>query len=99
MKNELNFGLSLFPPKQKCKRWIHRVGGPIFVKNNPQEQKKDKINVCSVLVNRKIIYKIQAQTIEWILGIFLFLGIFWSFIVGEHVDMARLTSFHHKANL
>jgi hypothetical protein len=34
------------------------------VKNNPQEQKKDKINVCSVLVNRKIIYKIQAQTIE-----------------------------------
>jgi hypothetical protein len=56
MKNELNFGLSLFPPKQKCEGWIHMVGGPIFVKNNRREQKKDKINVCSILVNYIYIY-------------------------------------------
>ncbi len=30
-----------------------RVGGPILMTNSPREQKKNKVNVCSILVNRK----------------------------------------------
>ncbi len=31
----------------------YRVGGPILVTNSPREEKKNKVNVCSILVNRK----------------------------------------------
>jgi hypothetical protein len=30
-----------------------RVGGLIIVANRPREQKKNKVNICSILVNRK----------------------------------------------
>ncbi len=29
-----------------------RVGGPILVINSPREQKKNEVNVCSILVNK-----------------------------------------------
>jgi hypothetical protein len=28
-----------------------RVGGPIFLTNSPREQKNNKVNVCSILIN------------------------------------------------
>jgi hypothetical protein len=31
----------------------NRVGGPIFMTNSPKEQKKNKVNVCLILVNTK----------------------------------------------
>jgi hypothetical protein len=31
----------------------NRVGGPIFMTNSPREQKKNKVDVCLILVIKK----------------------------------------------
>ncbi len=46
-----------------------RVGGPIIVTNSPREQKKNKVNVCSILVNRKKKY-ILGSSDSMIFGYF-----------------------------
>ncbi len=59
----------------------NRVGGPIFMTNNPKEQKKNKVNVCLILVNTKT--KFNSSSSDWmIFGYFLFLEKNWSFIIG-----------------
>jgi hypothetical protein len=69
---------------------LTRVDGPILMTNSPREQKKNKINVCSILVNRKKIYNLTLS--DWMV-----FGKFLKFYYrGGHVDVARLTSFHHK---
>jgi hypothetical protein len=30
--------------------FAHKVGGPIIVTNSPREQKKNKVNVCSISI-------------------------------------------------
>jgi len=72
----------------------------ILMTNSPRQQNKNKVNVCSILVNRKKNYSLSL--IDWMIFgyihfiIILFLRKFWSFIIWGHVDVARLTSFHQK---
>jgi len=67
--------------------------------NSPRGQKKNKVNIWLILVNWKKNYNPGSS--DWMIfgNVFLFLGNFWSFIIRGHVDVVRLTSFHHKENL
>jgi hypothetical protein len=38
-----------------------RVGGPILLTNSPREQKKNKVNVCSILINKKKNYNLGSS--------------------------------------
>jgi hypothetical protein len=49
---------------------LTRVRGPVLVTNSPREQKKNNINVCSILVNRKKNYNLSLS--DWmVFGEFL----------------------------
>ncbi len=67
--------------------------------NSPREQNKNKVNVRSILVNRN--NNNNPSSSDWIIfgHVFLFLDFFGNFIIEGHVDMSKLTSFHHKDNL
>jgi hypothetical protein len=39
----------------------YRVGGPILVTNSPIEEKNNKVNVCSILVNRMKNYNLGSN--------------------------------------
>ncbi len=59
-----------------------KVGGPILLTNNPRKQKKNKVNICSILINNKKII-IWAQVIELFCGMFfLFLNYLKIIIIG-----------------
>jgi hypothetical protein len=38
-----------------------KVGGPILLTKNPREQKKNKVNVCSILINKKKNYNLGSS--------------------------------------
>jgi hypothetical protein len=62
--------------------WKNRVGMPILMINSPREQKKNKVIVCSVSVNRKKKFNLSLKWLNDFWVWFLFLGEIWSFIIG-----------------
>jgi hypothetical protein len=52
----------------------NRVGMPILMINSPREQKKNKVIVCSVSVNRKKKFNLSLKWLNDFWVWFLFLG-------------------------
>jgi len=55
-----------------------KVGGPILLTNNPREQKKNKVNVCSILINKKKNYNLGSSD-SMIFGYFFIFELFLKF--------------------
>jgi len=51
LKIKNSFSTSRFKQERKVgQHFGHKVGRPIFVTNSLREQKKNKVNVCSILI-------------------------------------------------
>jgi hypothetical protein len=88
-----------------------KVGGPILLTNSPRKQKKNKVNVCSILMGSSVIWYYEPiihnitlniihnmSSSDWIIFgyVFFIFELFKKYIIGGHVAMVRLISFHHK---
>jgi hypothetical protein len=77
----------------------NRVGGPILMTNSSREQKKNKVIVCSILVNRKKFFNLSFKGLNDFWVCFFIFGRNLKFYYRGHVDVATLTSFYLKEDL